>query len=105
MQCWVQNNFLFVQALGNDRFPVPGAIPEKLDLMLWKVFRLISFGLTDNNTIRQVEREDKCKFTLIHPGGVASKFKTETQKEADNWIECCKQARVKPLFARLLQAS
>lgn len=41
-----------------------------------------------------MEREDKCKFTLIHPGGVASKFKADTQKETDSWIEYCKQVEI-----------
>ena len=38
VKCWIKQNIMFVQNLGNDRFPIPGSIPEKLDLMLWKVF-------------------------------------------------------------------
>ena len=32
------------------------------------------------------EREDKGKFTLLHPGGAATKLRADTQQEAENWI-------------------
>jgi hypothetical protein len=32
------------------------------------------------------EREDKNKFTLIHPGGGATKLKAETHQDAEAWI-------------------
>ena len=36
-QCWIRKNVLFIRPLGSDRFPIPGTIPEKLDLNIWKV--------------------------------------------------------------------
>jgi hypothetical protein len=33
---------LFIRALGSDRFPIPGTIPEKVDLNIWKVTELTS---------------------------------------------------------------
>jgi hypothetical protein len=32
------------------------------------------------------EREDKGKFTLLHPGGAATKLRADTQQEAENWV-------------------
>ena len=37
VQCWIRRNVLFIRALGSDRLPIPGTIPEKLDLNIWKV--------------------------------------------------------------------
>ncbi len=40
-QCWIRRNVLFIRPLGSDRFPIPGTIPEKLDLNIWKVIKKI----------------------------------------------------------------
>ena len=32
------------------------------------------------------EREDKGKFSLVHPGGAATKLRAESVQEADAWI-------------------
>ena len=32
------------------------------------------------------EREDKNKFTLIHPGGGAIKLKADNAQDADGWV-------------------
>jgi hypothetical protein len=37
VQCWIRNNVLCIRALGPDRFPIPGTIPDKFDLKIWKV--------------------------------------------------------------------
>ena len=37
VQCWIRKSVLFIRALGADRFPIPGTIPDKIDLSIWKV--------------------------------------------------------------------
>ena len=36
VQCWLKKNVLYMRPLGADRNPMPGSIPEKLDMSIWK---------------------------------------------------------------------
>jgi hypothetical protein len=41
VSCWIRKNVFYIRGLGPDRFPIPGSIPEKLDLTVWRVSSMI----------------------------------------------------------------
>ncbi len=78
VQCWIRKNVLFIRALGSDRFPVPGTIPEKIELNLWKVtrekkFRKYACVFSSFLSVRRAGRQGK-----IHAlASWWSRYKTE----------------------------
>ena len=37
VQMWIRKGHLFLRLLGPDKLPIPGSLPEKMDLTIWKV--------------------------------------------------------------------
>ena len=87
VQCWLKQSDLFIRPLGLDRLPVPGSIPEKIDLRESKVSNIL---WAENSLcqpyVAQVERDEKGKFSIVRRGQVPLKLKADSVQESEEWI-------------------